>query len=239
MAIAIDQTTIGGNASTAAAGSLAFTTAAAVAAGGFIVLGVGWFTTGGVVTLSSVSGGGLTWTIDKQGHAANPSGSLSAVVSAQAPAGLASGTTITATFSASTPSDLVIGGCSFTGVATSSPVDATSGPVGVSPAAAGWTTASTALSAGSVLVGVCYTETNPLTSTITAPSQEWLDRPAGTDTALTGGYRIESSAGSYTVAGAWSAAGSSTTNGVAYLAAAGGATPATPVFIPHRMPLGV
>jgi hypothetical protein len=189
MAVAIDQTTIGGNASTAAAGSLAFTTSAAVAAGGFIVLGVGWFTTGGTVTLSSVSGGGLTW-------------------------------------------------CSFTGVATSSPVDATSGPVGVSPAAAGWTTASTALSAGSVLVGVCYTETNPLTSTITAPSVEWLDRPAGADTALTGGYRIESSAGSYTVAGTWSAAGSSTTNGVAYLAAAGGATPATPVFIPHRMPLG-
>lgn len=213
MAIAIDVANLG-TAAPADGSTAAFNTSSAVASGGFIVLCVGGWN---VTSLSSVSGGGLTWTIDKQGHAADPANPLVAIVSAQAPSGLASGTTITATYSASATAPS-IGGMSFTGVATSSPVDGTPvGPTGVATAA--WATASYSLTAGSVLIGTSWNE-ELAGSTPSAGTEAWDLDLSGSGQVVN--YRIEGSAGSYTVGGTWSGAQKNTTIGVAYLAAAGG-----------------
>lgn len=215
MAILVDQASIGA-ASPGDGTSAAFTTNQIVAANGFIVVCLGFFTQ---LTVNSVSGGGLSWTIDAQGWpAGGPAADVVCIASAQAPAGLASGTTITASTSG-TMSGPTIGGMSFTGVKTSSPVDGTPpAVVGVTPAAAGWATGSYAMTAGSVLVGTSWAETSSATSTPTSPSIESYDSPAGTSGwGATAAYRIEASSGSYTVAGTWGSNQQSATVGVAYL----------------------
>lgn len=224
MAIALDAS-LGTATNIAASTTVALTTSSAVAAGGFIVLEVSWFDP---VTLNSVSGGSLTWAVDKQGSQFSEN---SALVSAQAPAGLASSTAITATFSG-TARARGISGISFTGVASSSALDTTSGPTGVTPAATGWASASTAILAGSVLVAVCFAEVGA-TSTPTAGSTEAFDY-TDSGNSHTMAYRIESSAGSYTVAGTWSSGAESVTNAAAYKAAAasGGGEPPELVMAP-------
>lgn len=226
MSIAIDQTTLGSSATDSAASTIALTTTAAVTAGGFIVLCLGWFNNSSAVTLTSVSGGSLTWTIDKQSSFATAgSGILScAVVSAQAASGLASATTITATLSGAANGGRSIGAMSFTGVAASSPVDGTPPATKNSSSTTAWASNSATLTAGSVLVATAYEAATDTTSTPTSPSVESFDvkGPAGSF-AQTAAYRIESSAGSVAVAGTWATSISDTTvNAVAYLAAGGG-----------------
>lgn len=214
MAIAIDQANAGTAANGAAGTSLGVSTTATVAASGFIVASVMWWHA--TATLSSVSGGGLSWNIAIQGkHSSqNPA---AAIAYAQAPSGLASGTTLTANYSASV-NDRQIGITSFTGVATSSPVDTTAGPV--SNNTTGWTTGNVTIAAGSVLIGFSHLD-SASTDTITSPSIEALDW-AGSGSAGTTGYRIESSAGSYAIAGTWGSAASTVTFAAAFLASAGG-----------------
>jgi hypothetical protein len=228
VAIAIDVADLGKNGADPSSTTIAFTTTSAVASGGFIVVSVGWFDP--ATNLSSVAGGSLTWTIDKQGRTANPASSNSALVSAQAPAGLASGTTITATFAAGVVAR-TIGGTSFTGVATSAPVDgtppATTGS-GLTPVAA-WASSSATITAGSVLVATTYNETGNFTNTVTSPSLQAVLIPnTASGISQVTCYRVESSAGSYTVAGTWSSNAGWVNNAVAYLAAAGGGGGATP-----------
>lgn len=226
MGIAVDQASIITFANISGATTIVANTTATVAAGGFIVLSVGWWEST-APTLSTVTNTGsstLSWTVDKQGKhsGANPN---SAIVSAQAPSGLTSGATITLTFSASTRARF-LGGMSFTGVATSSPVDVTGTTQSVNSTA--WATNSMALSAGSVAVGASFNE-NASSSTPTSPATEFCDVNASGN-GLTAAYRIESSAASYTVAGTWGASGQNVTNGVAYLAAAGGGGGGTTVM---------
>lgn len=195
--------------------SVVLTTTAAVAAGGFIVLTGGWFGSNTAV-VSSVSGGGLTWAVDKSGGLSN-SGTF--ICSAQAPAGLASSTAITVNFSiiVSVPT---VSGMSFTGVKTSSPVDGTPlGPTNV--ATAGWSSGSYAIAAGSVIVAVDWTQGAITGNTATSPSVEANEYVKPSDQyGHAAEYRIESAAGSYTVDGTWDAAGSNSNIAVAYLAAA-------------------
>jgi hypothetical protein len=218
MAIAIDVANLGTADPGGSRSTVAITTGSAVASGGFIVTCIGWF---GTTTLSSVAGGGLTWTIDKQGRAADPGFVSIAIASAQAPSGLASGTTITATLAANADVP-TMGGTSFTGVATSSPVDGTPlGPTGVATAA--WSTGNYSIQAGSVIVGTCWNENTASGNTASAGSTEaWEIAQAGGPYSHVAEYRIEGSAGSYAVAGTWGAAQKNTNIGVAYLAAAGG-----------------
>lgn len=222
MAIAIDQANLGKTVVAGGSTTVAFTTIANVASGGFIVVCVGWF--GSTSALSSVSGGSLSWTIDKQGRAVSNS---VAIASAQAPSGLASGTTITATFPAADMSTRSISGLSFTGVKTSSPVDGT--PVGPTDSAvAGWSTDSYSIAAGSVIVAIDFNGFGPANNnTATSPSVEAHEAVDPTDFfGHVVEYRIESSAGSYTVAGSWGTFGDRSGNiGVAYLA--GATTPDT------------
>lgn len=229
MTVVLDQADIGHSGVDSSSGTIAFTTNQNVASGGFIVLDVGWGDA--TKTLSSVSGGGLTWAIDKQGVAANGSNGCAASVSAQAPSGLASGTTITATYSAATVGR-AIGGTSFTGVATSTPLDTSSGPTDYASTTA-WTTASTTIAAGSVLIGISHCTNTNDTSTITAGSTEAQDFGGGAGTfGQTVGYRIQAVGGAFTVAGTWSGSEQGTTIAAAYKVAAGGSNKAvTPAAI--------
>jgi hypothetical protein len=215
MAIVIDRLSIGELADDTAGTTVAFNTSQTVASNGFIVLSVTWIVTAGQ-TLSTVSGGGLTWAIDKQGGIGGAGQSNAAIISAQAPAGLASGTTITATYSASTPGARAICGTSFTGVLSAAALDTTNGPTLNSGTA--WATGSTTLLAGSVLVACSVDVTDLHTSTVTAPSVEAHDFGDG-GFAETTCYQIGTTAGSYTVAGTWSSSATGLTNAAAYKAA--------------------
>ena len=83
--------------------TLPVTTSGTIASGSKIILSVGWRT---ATTLSSVAGGSLTWTIDRQ--IVNAAATQhAALVTADAPSGLASGTTITLTFSGNTTAKIV------------------------------------------------------------------------------------------------------------------------------------
>jgi hypothetical protein len=225
MAVAISKLTIGSAAVDTALGTVAFTTSVAVPAGDFITLDIGAAYTSGTPTVTGISGGSLTWTIDKQASAAvvGPNVGLVAKASAQAPAGLASGTTITATFSASAAGGRSIAGASFTGVATSSPVDGTPPAVASFTATTAWATGSATIAAGSVVTGMAWQATSNFTSAPTSPSLEEYDINGGAASfSATGAYRIEASSGSFTVAGTWSGSASGLALAVAYKAAAGG-----------------
>lgn len=214
MAVAVDIENLGtANNDSGAGDSISITTGAAVPAGGFIVVGVGWFASSSVPT---VSGGGLIWTTDKE----DAVGSIGVLIaSAQAPAGLAGGTTITAAVAAWGAVAIIMGGSSFTGVKTSNPVDGTpDGPNSVGTAV--WTSGSYAISAGSVLYTNCYNPNN-ITNTPTAPSLEaWEVDNGGGPYAAVAEYRIEGSAGSYVNAGTWAGGGTNKNISVAYLAEA-------------------
>ena len=216
MAIALDAN-LGTLNQDSSSTTIALTTTNAVAAGATILLGITSFETSG--TLTGVSGGGLTWSIDKQGRPASNS-QFQAIVSAYAPSGLASSTVITATWNAAQIARN-IGGTSFTGIKTSSPVDGTpTGPTLVE-GAAGWSTPSYTIQAGSMIFAVCFSENTALGSTPTGPSLEaWEINNAGGPYGSVANYRIESSAGSYTVAGTWGATANHSNVAVAYLAGA-------------------
>lgn len=220
MAIALDQA-LGTNLEDPGATTIVLTTTAAVASGGFIVLGVGAFS-GGASFLTSVSGGGLSWSIDKMVDDASRS---FAIVSAQAPSGLASSTAITANLNADLNAR-IIGATSFTGVATSSPVDGT--PTGPTSSGTGaWATPSYTIAAGSLLVAMNYSISITGANTPTSPAVEaWESTRLADNYGAVIEYRIETSAGGYTVAGAWTGTGSANA-AVAYLAAAGAAADTT------------
>jgi hypothetical protein len=183
--------------------SVSFTTSQTVASDGLVVLGVAWWHSGrDVSSVTDNSGSPLTYVIDVQGHRVGPTNPSCAMVHALAPGGLPSGTVITATYSGATDGR-AIAGVSFTGHDTASPVDAT-GTIQSITSVAAWTTGSIAIEDGSVLVGISWLDGGSPTSTITAPSIEVAD--VQNLSALTMGYRIESSAGSYAVAGTWSSA---------------------------------
>lgn len=212
MAITLDVLNVGETAIDTASTTVALTTVATVAAGATIIL------TGTNVldfNLTSVTNSGtvLGWTIDKQGGSG---GSNAWIASAYATSGLASGTTITGTFAGSTAGGRSMCATSFKGIPLVSFIDTTSGPT--SYAAAGWATASIAIAAGSLLICVVADFSTSHTNTVTGPSLEAHDVNAAGGFAATTCYRIESSAGSYTVAGTWSGAGSGNIDAVAYKA---------------------
>lgn len=232
MAITVDKANAGTNFNDSTSTTIAVNTSQTIAAGAFIVVCVAWFDPFEAATLSSVSGGSLSWSIDKQGASGVTFDPEEAIASAQAPSGLASGTTITATFSASISGNTSeIGVSSFLGVKTSAPVDGTPiGPVNNGGATDLWTTGNYTLSAGSLMVGAANCG-DVFTNTMTAGIE--LYESASSFTAMFACYRIESSAGSYALSGDMSAPGQCDAIAVAYLAA-GDAAPENPIrYPPH------
>jgi hypothetical protein len=215
-------TSIGQGGTASSGASVAFNTTAIVAAGNLIVVDVGYY---GAAITATMSGGGLTWTQDKNQQGAADTNYHQAKFSAPAPAGLASATTLTCTFSGSA-SNPMIAGTQCSGLASSSRVDTTSGQntTGTSTA---WAAGSvTTGNANDLIMGACAID-GTRTSTATTPSLEIHDfQNAGAATTLTTAYRIESATGTYSIAGTLSATLAPERVGsiVAYKAAAGGAT---------------
>lgn len=231
MAIVIDQTNLGSLSDNTSSTTAAFTTGATVAAGGFIVVTVTGFINTVPKTLASISGGGLTWAIDIQGASTTSADAMCAVCSAQAPSGLASGTTITATFNNSAGGRSICGS-SFTGVLSASALDTTNGPVNLASGTA-WATGSTTIAAGSLLMAISYGVNTNDTSTVTSPSIEAHDIPGAAGTfGSTTCYRIETAGGSFTVAGAWSGSEVGVICAAAYKVAPAVSTPLIPVHLP-------
>lgn len=224
MAIAIDQANLG-TALVASGLSISITTGAVVASNGFIVIGLQWFADTANNSVTSVSpGGGLTWTIDKNGSVAGDTGGKrGAWISAQAPSGLASTTTLTVNFVGTfAGNEMMMGASSFTGVKTSSPVDGTPSFWLDQGSISSWTSPSRTIQNGSMLLSMVASE-NATSHTPTSPSAEAWER-ADVGNAYTSDvlYRIETTGGTFTNAGAFNTAGSVGAMSIAYLADSAG-----------------
>lgn len=231
MAIAVDRASIGTHTQDNSATTIAIaSTTNAVASSGFIVVFVGIADKS--VTLSSVSGGSLTWTVNKTHvYPGAGGGFLSCgIASAQAPSGLAAGSTITATLSAGAAR--TISAMSFTGVATSSPVDTTGQSDDGGAAGTSWATGNVSLAAGSVLVTNAWSDAGDTNSTATTGTEANEAFDPDDNFGHAGFYNIGTSAGNYANAGTWGASSRWITASVAYLAAGGGGTDATVGGVP-------
>lgn len=199
--------------------TIAFTTSVTVPSGSFLVCGVSWYNPG---VTASVAGGSLTWTNDVQKNGSSDTNYHLAIFSAQAPSGLASGTTITATFSG-TAFGRSICGDYWTGVATSSPKEQSSTAGGTSATA--WNGGSvTTANADDLLVLMGWGDVVATTNTPTAPAIEIEDFNIASDAATWAmEYRIVAATGTYSLAGAWGSAANEWLGcQVAYKADAGG-----------------
>jgi len=221
MAITVDVASLGTGFSSGIPASLSLTTGSAVASGGFIVLCVSQFSDTTTNMVSSFSGGGLSWTIDKNSTAGEASGKRIAWGSAQAPSGLASGTSLTVNFAGGFAGiEVIIGGLSLLGVATSSPVDGT--PQSISDASAStYTTTAYTIQNGSILLGAAVSD-NTTGHSATTGTEAWERFISADAYAHAVTYRIEPTGGSFSVAGNFGTSGTITKCAIAYLAAAGG-----------------
>ena len=178
--------------------TIALTSTATVPSSSKIWAIVTWFHS--TVTLSSVAGGSLSWTIDHQ----SKNGSTGvAIVSADAPSGLASSTTITATFSASGAADQQMAAYSSTGVLSG--VGAAYGAIGGSNnASTSWDAGATTVLSGDILIGVSkFEDSVTTTSTPTGGNTELEDWNSGSGFATTTTYQIGTGA-SIHAQGTWS-----------------------------------
>jgi hypothetical protein len=240
MAFSVDQASLGTIFTSTNATSFTLTTTNAVASGGLIVVGVGWFVNSVGALNVTVSGGGLTWTTAVQvGTASGADGC--ALGWALAPAGLASSTVLTiASGQTNGFGEPIAGALSFLGSAASSPQDGTSSKA----AAAGnpWSGNAISTSGSSdLVVGVAWGDGNAGNTTDT-PTSPWSAGPILANTTGSGGvtaivYQMNVAAGSYSPGGTWATnvPSSTATVGTGFLAAVAAAS----TFSPHRMPLGV
>src|SRR4051812_423180 len=185
--------------------TMRLTTAAAAVARSRVFVFVTW--SNATRTLTSVSGGGLTWSVDVQ--ARDASSNHGAIVSAYAPSGLATGTSITAAFAGSVGHGLMAAS-SFTGIAATAALDATG--TNAQGGVSGWTASVTTTTASDVILGWSGIDTSA-TSTPTAPNVEMHDfGDQWFNEYSTSVYRIDSTAGTKTVNGIWSRNTGSTAN---------------------------
>ncbi len=204
-AIALDKN-LGTKTDNVASNNITLNTTAAAAAGSRVFVFVDW--TQSTRTLSSVTGGGLTWTIDVQAKASN-SIIRQAIASAPAPAGLPGNTVIQATFSGSVGHGLV-SAVSFMGITTAAPLDTTasSTQAGVT----NWACTLTTTNPNDLVLGWSTIDANA-TSTATAPSIEIHDfGDANYYGWATSVYRTETTGGVKTVNGTWSSNSLSSSN---------------------------
>lgn len=200
---------------TATAGTtVTLTTSATAPSGSLIILTYGWGTAAGSPgTISTVSGGGLTWVTDVSQAFSGGADWGYAVISAQAPSGLASGTAITITISFSAFGHLVAG-LYCTGLATSTPKDISDGQ-GQASATAWDTTATTTTVADTLVIGGSVTD-GTKTNTPSGGATELYDFQYATEAwALCTEYKILSATASTSLTGTWSGGAANCTSAFA------------------------
>lgn len=222
------------DASLGTSNTAALSTSNPVATGGRVFLCAQWFDA--TATLSSVSGGSLTWVIDTQQHDTN-SFVGQAIVTADAPAGLSASASITPTFSNS-PSGYSLSAFSMTGVAGGA-----SGYIDVVATArlqftvSAWSSNNlVTTNANDVCVGIAIPNGGNPTNTPSGSATEEFDF-AGNAYQQVVEWRIENTTGTKTIAGTWSTSTWDTYIVAAAYKAAAAAT--TRPWVPRRMPLGV
>lgn len=203
-AIAFDKT-LGQLGQNASSSTLKLTTSAAAVSNARVFVFVDWYGASG--TLSSLSGGGLTWTIDVQ--AKDSTDYHTAIASASAPTGLPASTVLTATFSANVINGLIAAG-SFTGIASTSPRDATAS--NLQDGVAAWTGSVQTTNANDLVVG--WSGVDTITTNTAAPPSTKIFDFGNTDLGerATAQYRIDTTAGTKTINGTWANASGATAN---------------------------
>lgn len=224
MAWATDKTSIGTAVSntTYGATTLPYTTNTAVASNAWIFVGIISYFSDTVSTITD-NGPGLTWSVTKVTGTADSSQQV-AIGRAWAPAGMASGTVITATWTGGDVDSKAMAGSSFTGGDASS-FDAAA-TVG-SATSVNWSTASLTTAQNDELLFAAGRAANAATGTIVSPSVELFDTATTIGDTLYIAYRVAGAAGGYTVATTLSGAEAWTALAVAMKVAAGGGTNAT------------
>jgi len=199
--------TLGGGKTNTSTLTMKLKTAAAAAPGSRIVLFLSWAHR--TRTLASVAGGGLTWSVDVQASDASDNNNHGAIASAYAPDGLPSGTVITATFSAAVVHGF-IAAVSFTGIASSDPVDTATSTVQGGVAA--WNATLPSARSGDLVVG--WTNLDAVTGDTANPSVSELVDMSDADYwgSATAVYTVAQANGPATVSGTWARAGGSTGN---------------------------
>lgn len=195
MAWAVGQADLGPHADAGGYGGTptALTTNVTVASNSWVFVAISWYFSANV---SSVSGGGLTWTVLQNGGSA----SRLAIARAWAPSGLASSTAITPSFSSGDHDHRNMAGASFTG-GDSSSFDA-NGVFGSGASGTAFTTGNVTAAGANELLVCAATVTGTGTSTVTSPAvfdNDEADNAA--DHTVIVGHRILTSSGTYTIAG--------------------------------------
>lgn len=198
MAIALDQTNVGSAANSVSSTTLALVTSNAVAVGATIFISA----IANAATVSSVSGGSISWVVDTTSATTNAFASL---IRGYASAGLASGSTITLTYNVADTGKLAVAS-SFTGIDSVSPL----GVVGAGTSASAQAWASTSMSPAAGDIAVAATSyfssggtTDSGTNTPVAGTTELNNaRNSGTDDEVVLSYRTTSGtvAGTFTTA---------------------------------------
>lgn len=216
-----------GTAGTTTAATLVLTTTAAVAPGGLIVLAFGTF---GATTVSSVSGGGLTWTEDIGFVGAS---TRTRIITAFAAAGLAPSTAITITPSGSTGGPTAVA-ASFLGGANNTEAQTGGNDNASSTSWLGGSIVTTG--ASDLVVGAAYTATRTTTNTgaggFTGGASFTSGNADGETCALV--YQLNCVPGTYQPGGTWGAASVASAATSSYEAAAVSSVSA---FVPSRMPI--
>lgn len=195
------------------------TTSAAVPSGALVIFIVG-FGGSSAGTISSVSGGSLTYAVDFSQAYNNIIDWGVALVSAQAPSGMASSTAVT--FNFTNNQAVAIGGVYCTGLATSSVFDVADGQGQAS--VTNWDTTATSTTFADTLVIGGSLHDGTQTNTATGGASEIHDfQNAGEAWSMATEYKILSAAGSASLTGTWTGAGITTSAFAAYkgVAAAG------------------
>jgi len=217
MAWSVDRASLGTRAIEAGYGdtSMTFTSNVAVAAGAWAVMPVAWFFSD---PLTSVVDNGPVLSWARSQVRPDPTGDLRlALAYAYAPAGIASGTVWTFTWTGGDVGNKCAGGYSFLGGDASS-FDATL--TTAFGTGTGWSQACTTGFDNELVVVEAFAG-NGATNTITSPSVEDWEQSTSGSTAVAA-HRIAGVAGSYPVAGTWSFSDNWGTIGIKLKEAAGG-----------------
>lgn len=201
--------------------SVATTTDTAVASGSKAIAVLYYF---GTATVSGFSGGGLTWTAHHSPLTTEFEKMV--IASADAPSGLASGSTITATLSTGANQfalGLGLFACDGLGAVDGTPTFTHGGN------ASAWTQSITTANTGGVILGAAWVSFTPgglAPASATTEVADWIDA----DSAETHLVYKATAAGVNTAGGTWSAAKPYASAAVAF-APSGGAAAATPPIL--------
>ena len=200
----------------------------AVAAAGRVWMGVGW--NDPTATLTGATGGSLTWVVDHQDVWAAIDSNIG-FLSADAPSGLASGVTLTPSFSDAVDFGPGICAFSFTGVETgaSGYLDGTP-PADKEDFSASWTTNNiVTTNADDVIFGLSTSDATSHTPIANYPEVVGDFLYEGSNRMVVV-YRIVSSASTYNPGGTWGSLSFQHNIGIAYKAASGAPPPEGPTL---------